>query len=197
MLDQPNKLQSVVMNQQHGQQQVQQQAAGNLQFMDASNYGGGGGGGGYAAPTGYYQPQDYSGQIGGGATDFDNEPPLLEELGIDFDKICQKTLSVMNPAKKVTREMMYSTCIHTGQEVADSDMGGPLLVALALGAAMLLRGKVHFGYIYGIGLFGCCSLWLVMTLMCEKGVDIYQVFLPPPIYLQKKTIKEIFFLVRC
>ena len=35
--------------------------------------------------------------------------------------------------------------------------------------------QVHFGYIYGIGLFGCCSLWLVMTLMCEKGVDIYQV----------------------
>ena len=54
-------------------------------------------------------------------------------------------------------------------------MAGPILVALALGAAMLLRGKVHFGHIYGLGVFGCCSLWLVMTLMSHKGVDIYQV----------------------
>jgi len=32
---------------------------------------------------------------------FDNEPPLLEELGIDFDKIYLKTISVLNPFKKV------------------------------------------------------------------------------------------------
>ena len=29
-----------------------------------------------------------------------------------------------------------------GQVVADSDMAGPLLIALLLGVAMLLRGKV-------------------------------------------------------
>ena len=175
MLDQPQKLQSVVMN-----QQQQQQQAGNLQFMDASSYGASANFGGPpmgGAQQGYYQPAasgyDYGGQIGG-AVDFENEPPLLEELGIDFDKIVSKTISVLNPAQRVTRHMMYSTSIHTGQEEADSDMAGPILVALALGAAMLLRGKVHFGYIYGIGLFGCCSLWLVMTLMSHKGVDIYQ-----------------------
>lgn len=176
MLDQPQKLQSVVMN----QQQQQQQQAGNLQFMDASSYGASANFGGPpmgGAQQGYYQPAasgyDYGGQIGG-AVHFENEPPLLEELGIDFDKIVSKTISVLNPAQRVTRHMMYSTSIHTGQEEADSDMAGPILVALALGAAMLLRGKVHFGYIYGIGLFGCCSLWLVMTLMSHKGVDIYQ-----------------------
>lgn len=175
MLDQPQKLQSVVMN-----QQQQQQQAGNLQFMDASSYGASANFGGPpmgGAQQGYYQPAasgyDYGCQIGG-AVDFENEPPLLEELGIDFDKIVSKTISVLNPAQRVTRHMMYSTSIHTGQEEADSDMAGPILVALALGAAMLLRGKVHFGYIYGIGLFGCCSLWLVMTLMSHKGVDIYQ-----------------------
>jgi len=149
--------------------------------MDSSSYGNTayGNSAGYGAPpvgggASFYQQESYSGQIGGGGIDFDNEPPLLEELGIDFEKICKKTISVLNPAKKVTRDMMYSISIHTGQEEADSDMAGPLLVALALGAAMLLRGKVHFGYIYGMGLFGCGSLWLVMTLMSEKGVDIYQ-----------------------
>jgi hypothetical protein len=68
--------------------------------------------------------------------------------------------------------MMYSNV--DGQQVADSDMAGPLLIALALGATMLLRGKVHFGYIYGVGLVGCITLWLVMTLMSEHGIDIYQ-----------------------
>jgi hypothetical protein len=243
MLDQQQKMQSVVMN-----QQAQAPATGNLQFMDSSNYGSGGGygGGGYSGPgggggAGYYQ-QDYSGQIGGGAIDFDNEPPLLEELGIDFDKIVKKTISVLDPTRRVTREMMYSTSIHTGlsrpvggregvmgggraqgrllrctmsslpapcslpvltllalgtgQEEADSDMAGPILVALALGAAMLLRGKVHFGHIYGLGVFGCCSLWLVMTLMSHKGVDIYQVgcsspagFLPHAFLVQDERVR--------
>mmetsp|Transcript_60687 Transcript_60687/g.145041 ORF Transcript_60687/g.145041 Transcript_60687/m.145041 type:complete len:197 (-) Transcript_60687:65-655(-) len=116
----------------------------------------------------------YSGGMAqmGGAESFESEPPLLEELGIDFDKILQKTISVLNPFKKVTREMMYSEV--DGHQVPDSDMAGPLLIALMLGGAMLLRGKVHFGYIYGVGLVGCIMVWLVMTLMSERGVDIYQ-----------------------
>jgi len=43
MLDQQQKMQSVVMN-----QQAQAPATGNLQFMDSSNYGSGGGG--YSGP---------------------------------------------------------------------------------------------------------------------------------------------------
>mmetsp|Transcript_45024 Transcript_45024/g.70590 ORF Transcript_45024/g.70590 Transcript_45024/m.70590 type:complete len:148 (-) Transcript_45024:110-553(-) len=69
--------------------------------------------------------------------------------------------------------MMY-TAGPDGQPVADSDMAGPLLIALMLGAAMLLRGKVHFGYIYGVFMIGCFTLWMVMTLMSEKGIDIWQ-----------------------
>ena len=37
---------------------------------------------------------------------FDNEPPLLEELGIDFNKIVERTVSVLNPMKKVTLDMI-------------------------------------------------------------------------------------------
>ncbi|EKX38394.1 hypothetical protein GUITHDRAFT_77305 [Guillardia theta CCMP2712] len=107
------------------------------------------------------------------STNFEDEPPLLEELGIDFDKIKQKTISVLNPLKKVTKDMIYSPG-NDGEPIADSDMAGPILIALMLGGAMLLRGKVHFGYIYGVGLVGCGSLWLVMTLMSQKGLDIYQ-----------------------
>ena len=34
---------------------------------------------------------------GGGPSAFDDEPPLLEELGIHPDHILQKTLTVLNP----------------------------------------------------------------------------------------------------
>lgn len=37
--------------------------------------------------------------------DFENEPPLLEELGINFDHIRQKTLAVLNPLKMASAEV--------------------------------------------------------------------------------------------
>ncbi len=77
----------------------------------------------------------------GATTNFDDEPPLLEELGIDFNKIYERTISVLNPMKKVTKDMLYSIG-HDGQQSPDSDMAGPLMIALMLGGAMLLRGKV-------------------------------------------------------
>ena len=35
--------------------------------------------------------------------------------------------------------------------------------------------QVNFGYIYGVGGVGCVSLWVVMTLMYDKGLDFWQV----------------------
>ncbi len=40
---------------------------------------------------------------GGGA--FEDEPPLLEELGINFDHIRQKTLAVLNPFQVSSSEV--------------------------------------------------------------------------------------------
>ena len=37
---------------------------------------------------------------------FDDEPPLLEELGINFDHIYQKTVAVMNPWKHTSSEVI-------------------------------------------------------------------------------------------
>jgi hypothetical protein len=44
----------------------------------------------------------------GGSVSIEDEPPLLEELGIDFTKIYQKTISVLNPMVKVTQDMLYT-----------------------------------------------------------------------------------------
>lgn len=137
----------------------------------------------YSMPTGYDQQQtyhsqqqqqysqQYTGQIftpqappeahyGGSSDNFDDEPPLLEELGINFDHIRQKTMSVLNPFKEPDSSALQ-----------DTDLAGPLVFCLALGGAMLLAGKVQFGYIYGIGMLGCLAMYALLSLMSLSGIS--------------------------
>lgn len=39
--------------------------------------------------------------------DIENEPPLLEELGINFDHIRQKTLAVLNPMGAASADVIF------------------------------------------------------------------------------------------
>ena len=83
---------------------------------------------------------------------FESEPPLLEELGINFDHIYQKTIAVLNPFK------------HTESAIVNEvDLTGPFVFCMALGTAMLMAGKVHFGYIYGIGAVGVVGMWVLVS----------------------------------
>jgi hypothetical protein len=93
-------------------------------------------------------------------TDFENEPPLLEELGINFDHIYRKTKCVLNPFAKP-----HETIIH------DEDLAGPLVFCIAYGFSLLLVGKIQFGYIYGITALGCLSMYMLLNLMSEQGVS--------------------------
>lgn len=83
-----------------------------------------------------------------------DEPPLLEELGINFDHITQKTLAVLNPFRQTEALILQ-----------DSDLAGPLVFCLAFGSFLLLSGKVHFGYIYGFGALGCLSIYALLNMM--------------------------------
>lgn len=79
-----------------------------------------------------------------------HEPPLLEEIGINFDHIIAKTKIVFNPVS--------SKNILSDEILGDSDLAGPLIFFLLFGLFLLLAGKIHFGYIYGVALFGTVSL---------------------------------------
>ncbi|XP_057263493.1 protein YIPF7 [Pezoporus wallicus] len=94
------------------------------------------------------------------ADGFDEEPPLLEELGINFKHIWQKTLTVLNPMKPADGSIMNET-----------DLTGPLVFCLALGATLLLAGKVHFGYVYGMSAIGCLAMHALLNLMSVSGVS--------------------------
>ena len=53
----------------------------------------------------------------------------------------------------------------------DSDLFGPIIFCLAFGTFLLLSGKVHFGYIYGLGLIGSVSLHWIFSLMSNPQLD--------------------------
>ncbi|XP_011350626.1 protein YIPF5 [Ooceraea biroi] len=94
----------------------------------------------------------------------EDEPPLLEELGIDPDRILQKTLAVLNPfhRKGQTDDASYL--------LQDADLAGPVAFCLVLAAFLLLAGsKAHFGYVYGLAMTSCILMYLLLSLMSSSG----------------------------
>jgi len=89
---------------------------------------------------------------------YDGEPPLLEELGVNFNHIQRKTLAVLNPFARIDQHIMD-----------DSDLAGPILFFLLFGTFLLFSGKVHFGYIYGLALIGSIGLHMILSLMSPDG----------------------------
>ncbi|KAF2458078.1 hypothetical protein BDY21DRAFT_260167, partial [Lineolata rhizophorae] len=89
-----------------------------------------------------------------GTEGYEGEPPLLEELGVNFGHIKMKTLTVLNPLARIDQHIMD-----------DSDLAGPVLFFFLFGTFLLLSGKVHFGYIYGFALLGSTSLHTILSLM--------------------------------
>ncbi|GAB7345731.1 hypothetical protein MBLNU457_4002t3 [Dothideomycetes sp. NU457] len=123
-------------------------------------YSGGGFGGGFGGSAGV---SGRMGEQGGlrtgwlaafGTEGYDGEPPLLEELGVNFEHIKMKTMTVLNPMARVDQHIMD-----------DSDLAGPILFFLLFGTFLLLSGKLHFGYIYGLAALGSISLHWILSLM--------------------------------
>ncbi len=88
--------------------------------------------------TEYGKPSPYADQgvvgkrIGGDdEEDYSNEPPLLEELGINFEHIWAKTRVVLILTRRIN-----------SSHLEDTDLAGPLVFALAFGFLLLLKGKV-------------------------------------------------------
>lgn len=56
----------------------------------------------------------------------------------------------------------------------DTDLAGPLLFYLLFGVLLLMSGKVHFGYIYGVAALGCLAIHSILSLMSTSGADAYR-----------------------
>ncbi|KAF9433595.1 hypothetical protein BGZ76_009238 [Entomortierella beljakovae] len=112
-------------------------------------------------PGSQMNPQSFSLLAAFGSGGLEGEPPLLEELGINFSHIKTKSFTVLNPLRPVDRNIMD-----------DTDLAGPLVFCLAFGTFLLLSGKQHFGYVYGVAVVGCITLYIILNLMSPHGVDI-------------------------
>ncbi|CAH9097279.1 unnamed protein product [Cuscuta europaea] len=113
-----------------------------------------------AASTSFSAPQFASTTIGGGATGFEDEPPLLEELGINTKQIYQKTLSILNPIR-------VKAYLHE-----DADLSGPFLFLMAFGLFQLLAGKLHFGILLGWVIMASSFLYVVFNMLAGRNGDL-------------------------
>lgn len=59
--------------------------------------------------------------------------------------------------------------------LVDRDVAGPLVFCLLLGLCLLMSGKMYMGYILGVGASGSFGLFLLLHLMTEHNLDVYQV----------------------
>ncbi|KAF8820094.1 putative protein yipf5, partial [Cardiosporidium cionae] len=92
-----------------------------------------------------------------------DEPPLLEELGIYPEYILARMKAVL----------FFYRLEH--DFLRQCDMCGPLCIAIALGFCHLLSGKPSFGYIYGLGIVGCFSTYILLNLMGQtESIDLYR-----------------------
>lgn len=99
-----------------------------------------------------------------GFVDEEEEPPLLEELGIDPDRIIQKTLAVLNPFHR------RGQIDDANYLLQDSDLAGPVAFCLMLAAFLLLAGsKAHFSYVYGLAMTSCILMYILQSLMSSTS----------------------------
>ena len=100
----------------------------------------------------FYHPNDYISSYS--QSNEDTEPPLLEELGINFDHIFKKTKTILNPFTTPDFSILD-----------DVDLAGPLVFCLLFASSLLLLGKIHFGYVYGIICLGTFGMYTLLNLM--------------------------------
>jgi hypothetical protein len=73
----------------------------------------------------------------------------------------EKTRSVLNPMRNTDASILQ-----------DTDLAGPVVFCIMFGFILLLSGKVHFGYIYGIGVMGCLAMYFLLNMMSVAGVSL-------------------------
>ncbi|XP_038686647.1 protein YIPF5 homolog [Tripterygium wilfordii] len=94
------------------------------------------------------------------AANFEDEAPLLDELGIHPDQIWAKTRSILNPFR-------VNPAFHK-----DSDLSGPIFLYLSLCLFQLLAGKIQFGVILGWIVVSSIFLYVVFNMLAGRDGNL-------------------------
>ncbi|TYH89343.1 hypothetical protein ES332_D01G253500v1 [Gossypium tomentosum] len=95
-----------------------------------------------------------------GSASFEDEEPLLDELGIHPDQIWYKTRSILNPLR-------VNSTAHK-----DSDLSGPIFLYLSLCLFQLLAGKIQFGVILGWIVVSSIFLYVVFNMLAGRNGNL-------------------------
>ncbi|KAH1123174.1 hypothetical protein J1N35_006334 [Gossypium stocksii] len=95
-----------------------------------------------------------------GSASFEDEEPLLDELGIHPDQIWYKTRSILNPLR-------VNPTAHK-----DSDLSGPIFLYLSLCLFQLLAGKIQFGVILGWIVVSSIFLYVVFNMLAGRNGNL-------------------------
>ena len=95
---------------------------------------------------------------------FEEEPPLLEELGINTHLIMNKTLNILNP-------IIVSSHLHE-----DADLSGPFVLCMMMGMFQLLAGKLQFRVILGWICVASFFLYVLFNMLAGRhgNLDLYR-----------------------
>lgn len=106
----------------------------------------------------------FGGPIGGGSVpgsaSFEDEEPLLDELGIHPEQIWKKTKTILNPFR-------VNPTFHK-----DSDLSGPILLYMSLCLFQLLAGKIQFGVILGWIVVSSIFLYVVFNMLAGRNGNL-------------------------
>lgn len=99
---------------------------------------------------------------------FEEEQPLLEELGIDVGLVFKRLKTMLNPIR-----------LHMDPMMGEADLSGPLLVCLSLGGSHLLLGKVQLGVILGWGILASLGVCWIANMIAgpigrDSGLDVHR-----------------------
>lgn len=112
----------------------------------------------YSQPAQLNQPASQTWQPN--ATNFtgeEDEPPLLEELGIDVNKIVTRLIHSLDPTGKC------------GVVLGDYDVIGPIALYLTYTSLLLFAGgKLMFSYIYGLAVLTSVCMYALLWAMTDS-----------------------------
>ncbi|CAD8054738.1 unnamed protein product [Paramecium sonneborni] len=92
---------------------------------------------------------------------------LLEDLDITSPLLIKS---------RIMSVLFFQKC--DSEYLEDPDLSGPLLIVVSLGLLPLFTGRVHFNFIYGIGVWGWLLLYFLMNFMIQqqgKQIEFYKI----------------------
>lgn len=93
------------------------------------------------------------------------DPPLLEELGIDFGVIKKESRLIFKVLQRSAVDFSF---------VKNGDLSGPITFVALYTLGLVLNRKVHFGYIYFISLLTTLSTYFLLNVLDTKRIGLLE-----------------------